>query len=133
MSLQYVDAYKHTNGAVIWSATVSDSYSAPMIVGAGHVFVTDGNELEALSIANHGQVQWYDYGQNPGNCRFVGANGVIYCADPYDNLVAYDAANGGSLWSVNLPGGVKTGPIVVNGCVWVATTQNGRDQLLSYC
>jgi outer membrane protein assembly factor BamB len=63
----------------------------------------------------------------------VGANGVIYCADPYNNLVANTAATGHSIWTLNLPGGIETAPIVVNGCVWVATTQSARDQLLSYC
>lgn len=128
-----LDALKPFNGHLIWTRGVSDSYLAPMIVGGGYVFVTDGNQLEAFNLANAGIEQWYDYGQNPGNCRMVAANGVIYCADPYNNLVAYNATTGQSLWTLNLPGGIKTAPIVVNGCLWVATTQSGRDQLLSYC
>jgi len=128
-----LNALKPYNGHLIWTRGASDSYTAPMVIGDGYVFVTDGNRLEAYNLANQGLLQWSDYGQNPGNCRMVGANGVIYCADPYNNLVAYDAATGQSLWTLNLPGGIKTAPIVVNGCLWLATTQSGRDQLLAYC
>jgi len=128
-----VNALKPFNGHLIWTRTVTDSYLAPMVVGDGDVFVTDGNRLVALNLANAGIEQWSDYGQNPGNCRMVGANGVIYCADPYDNLVAYNATDGQSLWTLNLPGGITTAPIVVNGCLWLGTTQSGRDELRSYC
>ena len=60
-----LEALKPFNGHLIWTRGVSDSYLAPMIVGGGYVFVTDGNQLEAFNLANAGIEQWYDYGQNP--------------------------------------------------------------------
>ena len=89
--------------------------------------------MSSLSTTANGTLQWSNYGATPGNCSFVGANGVIYCAAQNGAVAAYDATDGQTLWSTNLPGGTIAGPIVVNGCLYLATTQASRDELLSYC
>ncbi len=58
---------------------------------------------------------------------------MIYCAAQNGAIAAYNALTGQTLWGANLPGGTIAGPIVVNGCLYLATTQAGRDELLSYC
>lgn len=131
-ALQDVDALNPKNGHVIWTHTLPAGYSAPPVVGGGSAFFTDGYEMSALSTTN-GALQWSNFGATPGNCAAVGANGVVYCAAQSGDVVAYAAADGRSLWSTTLAGGVTAGPIVVNGCLYLGTTQSGRDELVSYC
>jgi outer membrane protein assembly factor BamB len=128
-----VNALKPSNGHVIWTRTLPAGYNSPPIIGDGSAFFTDGYEMSALSLAGNGVLEWSNYGQTPGNCPMVGANGVIYCAASGGDVEAYNAASGQSLWNTTVPGGVIAGPIVVNGCVYLATTQSSRDELLSYC
>ena len=132
-SLQYVTALKPSNGHVIWTRTLPAGDNTTPSIGDGQAIFTDGYAMTSLSTSANGTLQWSNSGATPGNCSFVGANGVIYCAAQSGAVAAYNATNGQTLWSTNLAGGTIAGPIVVNGCLYLATTQAGRDELLSYC
>jgi outer membrane protein assembly factor BamB len=130
--LTSVEALKPTGG-LIWQRTLRAGANAPMVIGDGEAFYTDGWEMTALSTTANGALEWSLFGGTPGNCDAVGANAVIYCANPTGDVEAYNATTGQTLWSASLPGGVTASPIVVNGCVYLATSENGQLALRSYC
>jgi outer membrane protein assembly factor BamB len=116
-------ALSASTGALLWSfATGQDVGSSFALANGAIYFSSDDGSLYALN-ASTGAALWSftpDFG-------FVGdspavANGVVYVGAGFGVVYALNASTGRELWSYTPAGGVVSSPAVVNGTLYIAST-----------
>ncbi|BBK31678.1 outer membrane protein assembly factor BamB [Stella humosa] len=126
---------------VAWRISLGDAggddrriLSTP-VVAAGMVFAMDsGRRVVAVSAAGGGQAWSFDLrpeGESDGG--FGGgvayANGRLYVATGWAQVVALDAQSGKEIWRTGVAGPVRTAPTVSGGRVFAITIDNQLEAL----
>jgi len=114
-------AFNAKTGAVVWTALVGGNVDSPT-VSQGIVYVgsSSGNtKLYALD-AKAGTLIW------TANTNYITstpavANNIVYVSSSDDNLYAFNAGTGASIWTAQTGGALDSSPTVVNGVVYVGS------------
>ncbi len=112
-------------GVHVWSRrTRDDGPTAAVLAETCVVFNTESCTLTVLRTAT-GELVWERWLGDPLLSQPAVAHGVVVMHHPtrdhHDVLAAFRLADGQPLWSVRLPAGVITAPVVAEGAVWVST------------
>ncbi|MEZ6017645.1 MAG: PQQ-binding-like beta-propeller repeat protein [Planctomycetota bacterium] len=131
---------------LVWKASLPSGYSSPIIAGE-RVFVTgrDGKQLLTVCIdAGTGEERWRAAvefeGERPGGNSYAAPTPAtdgerVYALFHHVGMVAYDL-EGKELWRnslgapYNIPHGLATSPLVVDGAVVMQLDQDGGSALV---
>ncbi|MFY9886133.1 MAG: PQQ-binding-like beta-propeller repeat protein [Candidatus Cybelea sp.] len=136
-SVETLLALNTTSGTLAWSDPVGGccTNTGPAIAnGTVYALFQNGANLAAFK-GKTGRRLWL-VTNSTGYSPPAVANGVVYHAvgEPGASVEAYDAANGQALWTSSQAGTTTAGPVVVNGVLYVACSDesSGVDKICQY-
>jgi outer membrane protein assembly factor BamB len=117
-----------------WSVSIGEGASrrgvliASPLYDNGTLYTMDAHKLVSAFSADDGHTLWQtDISPKDDNSRAWGggigiADGVIYAATGFSELLALDAKDGHVIWRVAMPAPVHSSPTIADGRVYVVTT-----------
>jgi outer membrane protein assembly factor BamB len=126
-----LSAFNAQTGKLIWTDSINNGVpfiSSPLSLAVlnGKLYLYSG-DIYVYSTKT-GAFLWKtmtgNQGEEPGSSVAI-ANGVMYAGEPDQNLYAFNAHTGATLWSYQTGGAIYALPVVVNGMVFVGSS-NGQ-------